>query len=333
MMFKTLDVAIGISFLYLLTTFAASAIVEFISSWRNWRGQMLYAGIGNMLSHGTLVTAKDVYDDPLIARLARNDAAPSKLDFLEKSGWRPTIHGKHVTFPSYIPAASFSSAVIDALILKANPPAPASPYDMVESIKSALSAARTDPSFQKDALRAIIETTLVARGANVQAIQFALEKWFNDTMDRVTGWYKRRTQSVLLMIGLVLAYGCNIDTIAITLWLWDGDAARQAVVTAAADYSKNHTLPPTVTNDAKSKQELGESFMSMTKQVADVDRNITALQFPMGWSIEMTGSWLLQYLVGGLLTAIAISMGSTFWFDALQSLFNIRSSGPKPDSR
>src|ERR1700722_20003616 len=53
MMFKTLDVAIGISFLYLLTTLAASAIVEFISNWQNWRGQMLYAGIGNMLSNST----------------------------------------------------------------------------------------------------------------------------------------------------------------------------------------------------------------------------------------------------------------------------------------
>jgi hypothetical protein len=335
MMFKTLDVAIGISFLYLLTTFAASAIVEFISSWRNWRGEMLYAGIGNMLSNSTMVTATEVYGDPLIAGLARNNAAPSWLDFLEKRGWRPIINRKHITFPSYIPAASFSSAVLDVLILKANPnqPPPASQDDMVATIQSALSAARVDPQFPKDTLRAVIETTLVARGDKIQALQFALEKWFNDTMDRVTGWYKRRTQSVLLIIGLVLAYGCNINTIAVTLWLWDGDAARQAVVTAAADYSKNHTLPATVTGDENGKRAIGDSFISMTKQIADVDRSITALQFPMGWPREVSFSWVFQYLVGGLLTAIAISMGSTFWFDTLQSLFNIRGSGPKPDSR
>jgi hypothetical protein len=332
MMFKTLDVAIGISFLYLLTTFAASAIVEFISNWKNWRGEMLYAGIGNMLSDSTLISAMDIYADPLIANLSRNDAAPSRLDFLEKRGWRPNINGESVSFPSYIPAASFSSAVLDALILKGDPdaPAPASPHDMIASIQWTLNAAKKDSRFQKDALRAVIQTTLVARGDSVQALQFALEKWFNDTMDRVTGWYKRRTQSLLLMIGLAIAYGCNINTIAMTLWLWEGDAARQAVVAAAADYSKNHTLPLTVTNDANGRQALGDSFVSMTKQVADVDRRMTALQFPIGWPVDVSVAWFFQYFVGGLLTAIAISMGSTFWFEALQSLFNIRSAGPKP---
>jgi hypothetical protein len=334
-MFKTLDIAIGIGFIYLLTTFVASAVVEFISNWLNWRGEMLHAGIGNMLAGSTLVNANDIYSDPLIVNLGRNDAAPSTLDFLEKRGWRPVIHGKHVTFPSYIPAASFSSAVLDALILKASAstPAPVNPASMVAIIQTELGAAKTKDGFKADALRAVIETTLAARGANMQAFQFALEKWFNDTMDRVSGWYKRRTQSCLLIIGLVLAFGCNIDTIGIGLWLWNGDAARQAVVSAAADYSKSHTLPPTVTNDAGGKKVMADAVKTMTQQVADADRQVTALQFPIGWPVKFDVFWLLQYLVGSLLSAIAISMGSTFWFNALQSLINLRGAGPKPDAR
>jgi hypothetical protein len=83
--------------------------------------------------------------------------------------------------------------------------------------------------------------------------------------------------------------------------------------------SPGHTLPVTVTNDVNGKRALGDSFMSMTKQIADVDRNITVMQFPIGWPVDAGVSWFFQYLVGGLLTAIALSMGSTFCFDALQS--------------
>jgi len=57
----------------------------------------------------------------------------------------------------------------------------------------------------------------------------------------------------------------------------------------------------------------------------------------MGWQAAklktVWTSWILEYLFGGMITAIAISMGSTFWFDAVQSLLKIRGTGPKPSSR
>jgi hypothetical protein len=38
-------------------------------------------------------------------------------------------------------------------------------------------------------------------------------------------------------------------------------------------------------------------------------------------------------MVGCLVSAVAISMGSSFWFDALQSLIKIKGTGPKPVAR
>ena len=107
---KTIDLAIGVVLLYLLLTFAASALLELISIVANWRAQMLYDAIANMLQDSTLATVEDIYDNPLILALSRDNAAPSKVDWVEKFGWKPPRDGtpKGGTPPSYIPAASFS---------------------------------------------------------------------------------------------------------------------------------------------------------------------------------------------------------------------------------
>jgi len=153
-------------------------------------------------------------------------------------------------------------------------------------------------------------------------VRLALEKWFNDTMDRASGWYKRRTQSALLLLGLVMAFAANIDTIAVARWLW-------AVMDTASNYAQR--LPALPAPATKDERKPSEALQSFSAQVAALDQQITTLQYPIGWSKETWERFsVLQFLLGGLLTAIAISMGSTFWFDALQNLVKIRATGPKP---
>src|ERR1051325_5812837 len=98
MVFKTVDIAIGLVFLYLLLTLVASALVEIISTCLNWRARMLHDAIGNMLKASQLVTTEEIYRSPLVTALNRDTAAPSKLDLLEPFGWKPPSGG---TPPSY----------------------------------------------------------------------------------------------------------------------------------------------------------------------------------------------------------------------------------------
>jgi len=68
-------------------------------------------------------------------------------------------------------------------------------------------------------------------------------------------------------------------------------------------------------------------------ETANIDHQLTSLQYPIGWpSIAIGRFWLVQYVAGALISAIAISMGSPFWFDALQNLLKIRGTGPKPET-
>jgi hypothetical protein len=61
-----------------------------------------------------------------------------------------------------------------------------------------------------------------------------VETWFNDTMDRLTGWYKRRAQVITIILGLVFAILLNVDTVVIATTLWREPLIRDAL-TAQAD--------------------------------------------------------------------------------------------------
>ncbi|HEY2235495.1 MAG TPA: hypothetical protein VGK01_18640 [Candidatus Angelobacter sp.] len=341
MSLKTLDVAIGLTFLFLMVTFVASTLLEIAANVFRWRARMLHDAINNMLEYSRIASVHDVYDNPLIQALCQTTTIafwrhPFKTLKTMLSAKADLSYARAKIYPSYIPAATFSAAILQAIMRRSTKPIDLSPDAAIEEIRSQLRVA-PDPEqlAQMDALASILSVTLATQGGSIQAIRLAIEKWFNDAMDRASGWYKRRTQMRLLMLGLLLGFGCNIDTIGVARWLWQGDAARQSVVAVATDYAKN--APPPATNPNKDSQNK-DNQNRLTPELAriiDFDRQTAALQYPIGWPVKGTDDrlWFLQYLFGAFLTAIAISMGSTFWFDALSNLIKLRGTGPKPGAR
>jgi hypothetical protein len=83
--------------------------------------------------------------------------------------------------------------------------------------------------------------TSLLKDANNDLVKFRLhlEQWFDDTMDRATGWYKQKVQFVLLMIGLVMAVWFNANTIEIVKKLSVDTDARDKLVQMATEYVKD----------------------------------------------------------------------------------------------
>jgi hypothetical protein len=79
---------------------------------------------------------------------------------------------------------------------------------------------------------------------DVEKFKQNMEIWFNNAMDRVGGWYKRRAQWVSLGLGLLLAVLLNVDTIAIALYLQAEPVAREALVAEAAAYARTAQAAP-----------------------------------------------------------------------------------------
>ena len=67
-----------------------------------------------------------------------------------------------------------------------------------------------------------------------------IENWFDDAMDGVSGWYKRKAHAWLWVIALVVCAAMNADTISIGKVLWNDPTARAAMSEAAREYTKQY---------------------------------------------------------------------------------------------
>ncbi len=170
-------------------------------------------------------------------------------------------------------------------------------------------------------------------GNDANKLRQAVEDWYNSAMDRVSGWYKYRTQRVLLVIGLVMAIALNADTISIVRQLSKDPTLRQSIVAAAQTAKAPASSGP---QDFKSQMDTARSSFD----------NVTDLGIPLGWPhgaprlhnlglrpftappwkalLWSETTW--EALLGWLLTAVAISLGAPFWFDALNKIMVIRST-------
>ncbi|HEX8772488.1 MAG TPA: hypothetical protein VF735_02715 [Pyrinomonadaceae bacterium] len=173
------------------------------------------------------------------------------------------------------------------------------------------------------ALRALAEQA----GDNVQKLRTEMEAWFNSSMDRVSGWYKRRTKWIILGLGFVLTVILNVNSITIATSLYNDPTLRSLVVAQAETFKNNNSSQGT--DSDKNSNAAQDNFMRNKAE-------IQSLGLPIGWpngfrfAAPSNGSeawkYLLEPFFGWLLTAAAISMGAPFWFDLLNKIMVVRST-------
>jgi hypothetical protein len=339
-----LDVAIGMAFVYLLMSLIASVIQELLAAFMQLRAANLEKGLRSLFSGDSLNAEMDlvnsIYDHGLVRGLysdPRRDSGKLPSIFRRAMDWvrmvmrrviginadKPlTIAVDPLLLPAYIPSRTFALALIDTLNTSKKEGAEA-----MASIKEALA------THNNKAAQALLALAIDAKG-DVVAFQRNLEQWYNDAMDRVSGWYKRYTQRALIGIGLLLAIALNVSSVRVARTLWLDRDARQAMVNAAGDYAKNNPTASTATtaDAAKLKAQL-QSDVNTFNEVT------TSTLLPLGWK----RSWhsyenyfetapkdatfsALTVLAGWFVTALAISFGAPFWFDTLNRFMVVRST-------
>jgi hypothetical protein len=214
--------------------------------------------------------------------------------------------------PSYIPSRTFSATMVD--LLSAGGAIGVRTWEDVEAGVNTLLQKRRGADGALDPADPLVQTVrvLVQRaGHDLGKLEGEISAWFDAAMERVSAWYKRRTQWVLLAIGIAVAGAANADTVAIVESLSRDSALRSALVAQA---------------------EAAASAGSAEAVRADVEQ-IEALGIPLGWRRDALpqGAGWLQKLAGLLLTAFALTLGAPFWFDLLKKAVNIRSVGRTPE--
>jgi hypothetical protein len=308
--------AVSMIFLFLMFSAACSAIQEIVANLLRWRAKTLEKGLAGLFLSDAF--KEGLYKTPLIEGLC----SPNTIGALTRK-------------PSYIPSATLAMAVLHLAQEKnMNLTGPAAALAATDSLAKTESLLRT-----------------ILRGSTTLEEQKAkLEDWYNDSMDRVSGWYKRKSHMTLWIIGIVVCLAFNADSIALGNAFWNDPTLRAAINEAATDYVKNapSTDEPKDSFDRLNKVRqqmttipLGWCRVSSTTDLKGVCwpnlagsiRVRTPVDVPLGDPRRVIGGvseWWFWKLVGIALTALAISQGAPFWFDLLQKIVNLRLGGNPP---
>ncbi|HEY1499379.1 MAG TPA: hypothetical protein VGF88_07365 [Acidobacteriaceae bacterium] len=344
------DTAIGMIFVFLLMSLVASVAQELFSTFLQLRAANLQRGLQSLFS-GESIWGHDlvemIYNHGLVRGLYSDPVKDSggagqvrKIDrfrmylrgLISMPGNLGNRSATQVTLlPAYIPSRTFALTMIDFLNKYK-----ASGNEAMKGIHETLAEHNWIYRDNK-AVQALLTLTNDAKG-DLDTFQKKLEDWYNDAMDRVSGWYKRYTQRVLLYIGIALAIGFNVDSIRIARTLWIDRDVRAAMVSEASSYVQNNTAVPQ--SPATTEHPISQELSSMRSTVNDFNSVMNTSLLPIGWSGTWTRlhanlqtdrlraiGWLAATkLPGWLITAFAISLGAPFWFDLLNKFMVVRST-------
>jgi hypothetical protein len=159
----------------------------------------------------------------------------------------------------------------------------------------------------------------------LQHFQTEIEDWFNQSMDRASGVYKRNAKLVAVLIGFIIALACNIDSFHVVNRISQDQALRDSLSLSAN----------TIVANGKS---LDDKTIQQLKSASE------KISLPIGWENKEGNDFFDKFkkqvsstpltLLGWVISAIAISMGSSFWFDLLGKFINVKNVGkiPNPNS-
>jgi hypothetical protein len=296
-----LDVFIGLVLVYLLYSLFITIISEMIVTWMALRSRILRVAIEKMLNDGyhykSIVNAPwwtrawnfvqryflKEFDDFKYSFAGKFYNNPSIKYLSSKAGEQKTPFSQ--TKPSYISADMFATTLIQLLKDKGN-----GATDMDKIIFCVRFNTHNVEDSTLKHLRDIVEDA----GGDMNLLTTALKNWYNETMDRCTGWYKRKLQLILFWLGFIAASIFNVDTVAIVRLLAKDKDARNQLVNMGIQLSKDTSrYAPFLKDkhDSLPQAILDSGYAHITKDISDA-----GMVLGLGWSKKRdTSTAIVEY--------------------------------------
>jgi hypothetical protein len=285
-----LDLATGMIFCFLTASLATGVVVEAIASVFKLRSKTLLSGVKQLLNDKDLSgLAGQLYNHALV-----NPRGP---------GDNPKKNA-----PAYIDRQLFGRAMMDVTGISlhfadaravGSLPSPGALYDQISHAVS---------ETQNPQIHAFLSGIIDRCANDADKIQAELSAWFDSSMDRVSGVYKRYAQLIGFVVALLLAGALNIDAVSVAKTLW---------------------MQPTVAEKIKADPNIPTATAAVQQLTAAL---------PIGWpkgfgnltNPNQVWGWAI---VGWLITAFSTLFGAPFWFDLLQTVVRLKGSGPSPKEK
>lgn len=336
-MIAVLDVLVGLCFVFGLFSLLVSAATEVLMTLWAQRARTLVQAIRGLLPGDDLM--RMLVQHPLVQGLGAAEHDSTSRGWFSKI-WQKlsTValsDGKRADFPSYLPSGVFADSLLHLL---------------------RSGGLRKGEVGRDDAMAVLIEdvqqpelrTTLQALhdSALDTGIPFRLrlQQWFDDTMERASGWYKRLAHVVLFLVGFIMAIWLNVDALHIAGALSVNGDLRKTIATKAADFASTQIAKgasmavapsaPLPSGSPASAEDLNARLEVQMQAYNTAVSNLDALGLPIRWGKNeklYVMSNPVGAIFGWLLSALAAAMGANFWFSILGGLLKMRLAGSKPE--
>ncbi|MEY2632424.1 MAG: hypothetical protein RIR00_1078 [Pseudomonadota bacterium] len=322
-----LDTLIGLMLMYAALALVATGVTEMIGTFLRIRPKVLEFALQQVLGSNYF---KQFYNNPRIATLTR------KLED-ESDGMK---------LPAYLAPSTFASTFVDVLLSKVADNDPAAARSQVKQdfgkLRDMVNAVE-EPNLRYLLQTAVakVEGQAADGAAALAAFEKELENYYNQLMERVSGWFKRKAHLITVAVGIVVCALSNADTIMMARTLSNSPEVRKALVTQAATYQdvdpslagvncptllqKNKETPTAMSND-----EL-QGLLKCQSALTSARMSQATTAFPIGWDnsgLPQGGlAWAMKVL-GILISGLAVSLGAAFWFQAMQNLMRLTGKLP-----
>ena len=323
---QMLGTVTGLVLVYIVFSIVLTSVREGIEAVTKTRGRELARGIVELLTQadGTPVElaalapgkaafdrVKSFYTHPLISSLYRG-------------GFENALKSNRL--PAYIPSKNFSAAVLD----------------LVSSGTAAGFERDIQQNGAKTPVERMVALAMETGGRDLDRARAHLEGWFDGTMDRVSGWYKRQTGMILFALSFAVAIVLNVNSFTIAQSLWIDAPLRERMTEVAKRVNGEGTQAKVATVSAAS---------DIAKRGDAIETTLLAAGVPIGWNAQasqmldrkipyqsllgpdatahgavMNVAGTVELLLGWLATAFALTLGAPFWFDVLNKVMVIRST-------
>lgn len=315
--FDFLNLVIGLIFVYLIYSIACTTIWELSVNFLHLRGKMLRNWFKNTFQ-GKL--GEEILKHPLFKGLSTSEKK----------------------IPNYISSALFSDIISDIIVNEdgVQEESPNLPVD-INTFKEKLEKTELIGK----GLKRVFLQYLTETSGDFLKLKEKIGKWFDEAQEGLIASFKKKLQLWIFIIAVIIVGATNADTLRLATYLYNNPGAAEAIADKAEMFVKDSAVIRNILDDYSTNSD-SSANLEQNEIVERIDKNLESLRelneevkeskIPIGWTeeeIDTLEDWAILKKIGGLLlTIFAVSLGSPFWFDVLNKLSNLRSSGSKPKS-
>lgn len=321
-MLKSIDILLGLSVVMLMVSLVVTVLTQAITNLMQTRGKNLLDGIAGLLRQIHRDLPPEVSDQIAEAILTH--------PLIKSVGSRfgTVIHREELTALLLELAADDGPHQLEASarahlcgVLKANGiEDPVKTLANVRSLVLLLEQAHPELSSNERYAMAFLQEAHSRFLGKING-------WFDQTIDRVADRFTNSARIITFVGSFAVALVLQLDTAALVNRLSADPALRQALVQEAVKLNNQAAPQPAAaqppagaTPPALIDKERMDNLQTLAKfDVIEIPSSVS------DWGSRWTGDNWAMKLLGIILTAMLLSLGAPFWYNALKKLIRLRS--------